>query len=129
MLDHIYDYLIAGDATAIRSLFQTLVALDTPLSGAVDGEVALAAYIRREGELLRRLKAVARPVGRFESQERVIVELVLDLIEGDRFDLPVVIVGQKSVHGFGQVRVYHSTWPLSGAHAVRAPHRLALEQS
>jgi hypothetical protein len=52
----------------------------------------------------------------------VAAELNLRLtLDGQETDLPVALIAQKIPHGFGQVRVYHSMWPLLGKHTYRAP--------
>ncbi len=54
-------------------------------------------------------------VNTFSNGVRDVYEQVIDFTnrEGYRVDLPIVVVVD---HGNHQVRVYHTTWPMSGGH-------------
>jgi len=57
-----------------------------------------------------------------ETTERVIHELNLYLlVDGEERELPVMLVADTTGEAVRGLRIYHSTWPLTGKHAVRHP--------
>lgn len=121
-LARFYDHLIKRDAASIRAMFRGPVAIDTPMSGAVDGRGALETYVEKEGSWLEEHSARIEHLGVIEDERQAAAELIAYLkLDGQVIDLPVALIAQKVPHGFGQVRVYHSMWPLLGKHTYRAP--------
>ena len=122
-LDLLFPALLNADLDQVAALFPTVPALDTPLNGAIDEHRALKRYVRNTAAWLRQNRAELRPGVTFgDGGLDELHELVLDLDRGGiRTELPVVLVGQRTPGGFGQVRMYHSTWPLNGSHTVRSP--------
>ena len=115
-----YDLLLRGDAEALLGLFDGEPEIDTPLSGAVHGEAAFREWIAASRAWLQGLVAAPRLLNAIETEERVVAELVLDAVrDGDPFDLPVALVAERKGPAFGAIRVYHSTWPLTGEHILR----------
>lgn len=118
----LYDALLAGDAAAVLALFAAEPALDTPLSGPVRGEAALRAFVAEQQGWLAARQARPQVVNALADAGRLVVELVLHLSQdGEAIALPVAVVADRAGEGLGAIRVYHSTWPLTGAHVVRAP--------
>jgi quercetin dioxygenase-like cupin family protein len=121
-LVNLYHALLAGDIAAVLALFAGEPQIDTPLSGAVRGEAALRTFVREQQAWLGARQARPHVVGVIKAAERVVVELVLDLVrDGAAIDLPVVLAADRAGEQVTAIRVYHSTWPLTGAHVVRAP--------
>ncbi len=121
-LAQLYAHLLAGDAAAVRALFPGPVALDAPLAGAVQGDAALNRFVEQQKSWLAERRMRVEPLSQIEDDAQAAVELALHWVQdGAEIDLPVALIGQKVPGGFGQVRVYHSTWPLHGKHAYRAP--------
>jgi hypothetical protein len=57
-----------------------------------------------------------------ETPERVIHELTLWLvIDGHDCELPVMLIADISDECIRDLRIYHSTWPLTNTHLVRHP--------
>lgn len=121
-LQQLYTNLLAGDAGAILALFPGEPHIDTPLDGATRGEAAVRAFVARQAVWLAERHAAPRLLHTIDTPARAVVELVLDMEQdGDRIDLPVGLVADRQGEGFSAVRVYHSTWPLTGGHRVRPP--------
>ncbi|GAB4360394.1 MAG: hypothetical protein Kow006_30240 [Gammaproteobacteria bacterium] len=121
-LQRFFNAFVHYEEQAIADLFPGPVAIDTPLSGAIDGADALGAALEQEGHWWREHLREIRPLTSLETGHWLVGELEVDLHhEGRHFDLPVALVGQKCPGGLGQIRLYHSTWPLSGRHTYRAP--------
>lgn len=113
---------VYGEEEVIAEWFPGPAAIDTPLSGAVDGRAALGACLEQEGHWWREHTKKIQFLSALETDRFSIAELVVDLDHrGNPIDLPITVLGQKSGDGFGQIRLYHSTWPLQGNHTYRAP--------
>jgi hypothetical protein len=92
------------------------VAADSPIWGAQPWR-RLAASM---SEWLRERAAVSRVVASVSVPERTVTEYVLRLdLGGEEIDLPVAVVFACHSGKVTSIRVYHSTWPLEGKHAVR----------
>jgi hypothetical protein len=115
--------LIAGDRAGLAAGFAGEPAIDDPLGGRVRGAAAFDRFLtERQAWLGQRAARVT--LGRVtRGAERTVVEAMLDLREDNRkIALPVAVVGDRAPNGrVRALRVYHSTWPLTGKHQVRAP--------
>ena len=98
--------------------------LDDPRVGRVEGARELYAFGAGTAEWLRERDAVVENVALTRTPTRTVEEVVLHLLadEGRRVELPVAIVTDRNPDRTVKViRVYHSTWPLTGEHRVRPP--------
>jgi quercetin dioxygenase-like cupin family protein len=117
-----YRSLLAGDADALLALFAGEALLDTPLGGPIVGEQALRKYVAEQQTWLKERAATTRFVNIVASAEHVVVELVLVLVQDKAAtELPVTLVADRSGQQISALRMYHSTWPLTGGHKVRGP--------
>ena len=118
----LYSALIAGDADGVMALFAAEPRLDTPLQGEVRGEEAVKEFVAKQQAWLEEHAAEAQVLADTSDAERVVVEFVLFLRhQGEDIDIPVAVVADLSGDGAAWLRIYHSTWPLSGEHALRPP--------
>jgi len=121
-LSRFYKYLTDGKETSLRQLFSGPFALNSPLSGSLNGSQGLQSLLENEGSWMRRHLISVEKVSTMRDQYRIAVELKLIVkINGNKTDLPVILIGDLYESKFGQVRIYHSTWPINGAHSYRAP--------
>jgi hypothetical protein len=114
--------LLEGDTDGSVALFAGQPDVDDPLSGRITHVFYFWAAARHMW--LRDRNAVLEPVAVTRAGGRTVAEVVLRLQpeQGGRvIDLPVAVVGEEDGPRVRRVRVYHSTWPLSGAHAIRGP--------
>jgi hypothetical protein len=96
--------------------------LDEPRSGRVEGVDRFGRWVEETREWLLGADAAIRPVYLLVTPTRTVEEVAIDLtLEGERRELPVAIVGEHDLDGLTAVRIYHSMWPLTGAHEVRWP--------
>jgi hypothetical protein len=117
-----FTWLSAGDTESFRSLFRDLPAVDTPADGRITGNADFERFVGDQQAWLRNHGAAASLLAVTAGDERVALEFVLVLRqEGGTIDLPVAVVADRAGDGVSAIRVYHSTWPLTGAHRVRAP--------
>lgn len=117
-----YSALIAGDADVLIALFTAEPRLDTPLQGEVRGEEAVKEFVAKQQAWLEEHGADAQVLAVTSDAERVVVEFVLYLRhQGKDIDIPVAVVADLSGDGVSWIRVYYSTWTLSGEHDLRPP--------
>ena len=92
------------------------VAVDSPLWGAQPWRRFAASM----AEWLEPQCLEAKVVASVSGPERTVTEYLLHLDRGgEEIDLPVAVVFALGGGKISAVRVYHSTWPLEGKHAVR----------
>jgi ketosteroid isomerase-like protein len=107
---------LASDAQDWKGPLAHDVAADSPLWGAQPWRrlaASMSAWLREKA-------AVSRVVASVTVPERTVTEYVLRLdMGGEEIDLPVAVVFAGSAGKISSIRVYHSTWPLEGRHAIR----------
>jgi hypothetical protein len=98
--------------------FDLRATVDSPLGGRQDPR----AFLAETRGWLAHHSARCEAVHTTETPERVIHELNLYLdLNTIETELPVMLVGDVADGHIRDLRVYHSTWPLTGRHAVRPP--------
>jgi len=117
-----YSALMAGNDDVLIALFTDEPRMDTPLQGEIRGEVVVKEFVYGQQAWLEEHAADAQVLAVTSHAERIVVEFVLYLRhQGKDIDIPVAVVADLSGDGVSWIRVYHSTWPLSGEHALRPP--------
>lgn len=121
-LDRYLPLLAEGDTDGVRALFAGMPHIDAPRTPPV-GPAGLAPFVSGTREWLARLGADVRFVARTLTSPREVLELELDVtVDGRRTVLPMALVADLGHDGtLVSLRVYHSTWPLTGRHEVRPP--------
>jgi hypothetical protein len=118
-----YEGILADEPDAlVRSFAARQPVLDDPRVGRVEGTRELPAFVTGAAEWLRERDAVVENVAIIRTPARTVEEVVLNLLsdEGGRVELPVAIVTDRDPdRTLKLIRVYHSTWPLTGEHRVR----------
>jgi hypothetical protein len=119
-----YEGIMAGEPEALVRSFAGEPVLDDPRVGYVEGARRLRAFVNGTAGWLRERDAVVENVALTPTPTRTVEEVVLHLLadSGERVELPVAIVSDRNPdRTLKAIRVYHSKWPLTGEHAVRAP--------
>jgi ketosteroid isomerase-like protein len=117
-----YDNLVAGDADALLGLFADEPKVNAPLSGEIRGEAAFRQFVAKEQKWLTEYSAEPNFFNIVITPERIVLELVIDVTrDGEKLDLPVAIAFDRNGDKITAVRIYHSTWLLTGGHSVRSP--------
>jgi hypothetical protein len=115
--------LMTGEIHALIASFVGEPELHDPVRGRIKGAAAFERVARKTNAWLTDNNAVAEDVDFVLTPGRGVEELVLsfDRDEG-RADLPIAIASDHDEHGsIVEQRVYFSTWPLTGRHAIRPP--------
>jgi len=107
---------LAGEAQDWKGPLEHDAAANSPLWGAQPWRRFAASM----SEWLRSQAAQPKVVASVSVPERTVTEYLLRLDRGgEEVDLPVAVVFATTAGKVSAVRVYHSTWPFEGRHAVR----------
>lgn len=114
---------LTGETDALIESFAGEPEVHYPVRGRVKGERAFAAYAAATKEWLEERQASIEDIGLLRTERRSVGEAVLHLGGADgRVDLPVAIVAEQRSDGWiEEVRIYYSSWALTGRHANRPP--------
>jgi hypothetical protein len=118
-----YDGLMAGEHDALIRSFAGEPVLHDPLHGRITGARAFEAYVTELNAWLAQSNVSFDPVEDVITETRAFEEVVLHLDgRAGRVDVPVAIIADRRSDGrLGELRVYHSMWPLMGHHVHRPP--------
>ncbi len=114
---------LTGETDALIHSFAGEPEVHYPVRGRVKGERAFAAYAAATKAWLEEREASIEEIGLLRTERRSVGEAVLHLGgEDGRVDLPVAIsADHRSDGSLEEVRIYYSSWPLTGRHANRPP--------
>ena len=115
------DRLLAGDSAALLAGFAGEPAIDDPMAGPVKSGADLGRFVAERHRWLAERGARLEPLRTTRDAHRTVVEAVLHLqLPDTAIDLPIAVVGDRADGPLVRaIRVYHSHWPLEGAHRVR----------
>ncbi len=113
----LYPRLIAGDGAVVGG-FAERATVDSPMWGRQD----VTEFLAETRGWLDHHKARAVDVHTVTTPARVVHELNLYLVlDGTETEVPVMLIADVAGDLIRDLRVYHSTWPLTGAHKLRGP--------
>ena len=115
-----FDGLFAGESDALVKSFVGEPQLHDPVRGRVKGTPAFEEFVT-ETKAWRNVSV--EDVDSVVMEGAAFGEVVLHLdSEAGRVDLPVAIVAERESDGrINELRLYSSSWPLTGRHANRPP--------
>ncbi len=118
-----FDGLMAGEHAALVESFAGEPELHDPLRGRVKGLRAFEAFVTDTNAWLAQRGAAVEDVEHVITERRGFEEVVLRVDgENGRVELPVAIVADHGPDGrIDELRIYSSSWPLTGRHANRPP--------
>jgi hypothetical protein len=118
-----FDGLLAGDLGALVGSFAGEPELHHPVRGRIRGTRAFEAYVADTNAWLRRHQVSIENVEYAAANRHGFAEVVLHLDgDGAEVGLPVAVVSERASDGrIAELRIYYSSWPLTGRHAVRPP--------
>ena len=113
--------LIEGDLRGLFELFGDAPRVNDPRLGWIEG-ARFEPFVAASHEGLSARHARVEHLTTTYTDLGAVEECVLSLVRRDRtVRLPVAIAAVISSETLTAVHVYHSMWPLMGAHAVRSP--------
>jgi hypothetical protein len=115
--------VLAGDPDALIASFAGVPELHHPTRGRVKGADALKTFVERTAMWLSESRAEVEAVGLIVTPHRTIEEVAVHFDgPSGRIGLPVAVVADREQDArLREIRMYFSTWPLTGSHAVRPP--------
>ncbi|MGN6169186.1 MAG: nuclear transport factor 2 family protein, partial [Solirubrobacteraceae bacterium] len=118
-----FDGLMTGELDALVGSFTGVPELHHPVRGRIRGARPFEAYVTETNAWFSERNISVEEVALLVGQRHGCGEAVLHLDgEGERIGLPVAIVADKQSDGrIDEVRIYYSSWPLTGCHANRPP--------
>ena len=119
-----FDGLMAGEPDALVESFAGEPELHHPVRGTDQGRAGVRGVRRRDERVAQRGATSRSRTSSTSSREpRGFEEVVLHLDgETGRVELPVAIVADREPDGrIDELRIYFSSWPLTGRHANRPP--------
>jgi hypothetical protein len=97
------------------------IVIDDPSRGRIEGSEAVRAYIASEQAEASAQRRRWRGAAVTSGSQRVAGEFVCEFETGGRrVELPIAVVRDIAGERIA-LRIYHSTYPLTGSHLVRAP--------
>ena len=118
-----FDGLLAGEFDALIGSFVGEPELHHPVRGRIRGTRAFETYVRETNAWLHQCNVSVENVEYVVAGRRGFAEVVLHL-DGETapVDLPVAVVSEKQSDGrILELRIYYSSWPLTGRHVNRPP--------
>ena len=118
-----FDGIRSGETNALVASFAGQPELHHPVRGRVKGRHAFERYVADTNAWLSEVNAVITAVDTVTTPRREVGEAVvtLDANEG-RIELPMALASDRDHDGLiEELRLYYSSWPLTGHHAVRPP--------
>lgn len=117
-----FDGIMSGQIEPLIDSFVGKPELHHPIRGRVKGADAFSRFISDTNDALRAANASVRDVDLIVTPSRAVEEVVLSLDAATgRVELPIAIVTDRVKDGLQELRMYFSTWPLTGHHANRPP--------
>ena len=114
--------LVSAQADQLVRRLGDRATVDDPIFGRTTGMPALARYLDEVADWLRKHDGAFDKVAFVTGSDRDVTEGTLALtFEGRRVKVPLAVVAQRRPEREVEVRLYYSTRPIKGTHAVRSP--------
>jgi hypothetical protein len=118
-----FDGLVMGELDALLGSFVGEPEVHHPIRGRVKGAAAFARYVADTRTWMAERNVTVEDVNVILTPARGVEEVILrfDGDAGGRIELPVALAADHDGARLVELRIYYSTWPLYGRHAVRPP--------
>lgn len=114
--------LVSSQADQLLRRLGDRATVDDPIFGRTSGMPALARYLDEQAAWLAKRQGAFDKVAFVTGSDRDVTEGTLSLtFEGRRVTVPVAIVAERRPEREIEIRLYYSTKPIKGTHAVRSP--------
>ena len=118
-----FDGLLTGEIDALVGSFAGEPELHHPVRGRIKGTRAFERFVADNNAWMAERNVAVEDVNFIVTPRGGVEELVLHLdSDAGRIALPLALSADRDDDGrIAEVRIYFSTWPLTGGHAVRPP--------
>jgi hypothetical protein len=114
--------LVASQPEQLALRLGDRATVDDPIFGRTTGMPALQRYLEEVAAWLSKREAAFEKVAFTMGSDRDVTEGTLGLtFDGRRVKLPVAVVAERRKEREVEMRLYYSTRPINGSHAVRSP--------
>src|SRR5580704_14066658 len=114
--------LVSAQAEQLVRRLGDRATIDDPIFGRTTGMPALQRYLEEVAAWLGKHKASFEKVAFTMGSDRDVTEGTLGLtFEGRTVSVPVAVMAERRKEREVEVRLYYSTRPIKGTHAVRSP--------
>jgi hypothetical protein len=114
--------LVASQVDQLGLRLGAHATIDDPIFGRTSGMPALGRYLQEVAAWLSKRDASFDKVAFTMGPDRDVTEGTLGLtFEGRRVSVPVAVVAERRPEREVELRLYYSTRPIKGTHAVRSP--------
>jgi len=114
--------LVASQPEQLALRLGDRATVDDPIFGRTTGMPALQRYLEEVAAWLAKHEAAFDKVGFTMGSDRDVTEGTLGLsFDGRRVQVPVAMVAERRKEREVEMRLYYSTRPIHGTHAVRSP--------
>jgi hypothetical protein len=113
----------SGETEALVGSFVSEPELHHPIRGRVRGRRAFERFVAQTNAWFEQHNADTGPIERIITEGRGVEEAMIAFdSERGRVDLPMAIAADRDPGGrIIELRIYYSTWPMTGTHANRPP--------
>jgi len=113
--------LIEGDLEGLLDLFGNAPRINDPRLGWIEG-AGFEPFVAASFDGLAERQARVEHVTTTSTALGAVEECILSLVRrGETVRLPVAIAAEIASDVLTSIHIYHSMWPLMGAHAIRPP--------
>jgi hypothetical protein len=118
-----FEGLFSGETDALSKSFAGIPELHHPVRGRVKGADAFRRFVDDTNNWLHSRDASFENVDLIVTEHRTVEEVVLRWTEPTGpVELPVAIAADRDADArLLELRIYFSTWPITGTHAIRPP--------
>ena len=117
-----FTILTKEDIDNLSSVLNKDCLLYSPLDGEIKGRNNIKNYIINQKEWLISKKAKVDVINTIDNDNRIVIELVINYNKQDiLIELPVGVVLDIENKSINNIRIYHSTWPITGEHVIIKP--------
>jgi hypothetical protein len=114
--------LLAGQSDQLVRRLGDRATVDDPIFGRASGMPTVERYLREVAEWLAKHQGAFEKIAFTQGSDRDVTEGTLALtFEGRRVSVPVAVVAERRKEREVELRLYYSTGPIKGTHAVRGP--------
>jgi hypothetical protein len=114
--------LLSAQAEQLVRRLGERATVDDPIFGRTTGMPALRRYLDEVAAWLRKHDGAFDKVAFVTGSDRDVTEGILSLtFDGRRVKVPVAVVAERRPEREVEMRLYYSTKPIKGTHAVRSP--------
>ena len=118
-----FDGLMTGEIDALIGSFAGEPEVHHPVRGRIKGARAFGRFVTDMNSWLAEHDVTVEDVNFIVTPRGGVEEVVLHLDDEDgRIDLPLALAADRGEDGrIVEMRIYFSSWPLTGGHAIRPP--------